>query len=110
MNEDKEFLKIIYDYENALLVFRIDQDEIWKNVKVTESDISKYYINNLGKYTVQDTSGKYITKPLEIVRSEISNELQVLKFREVEGNYIEALKQKYPLTINEEVLSKAFIQ
>jgi peptidyl-prolyl cis-trans isomerase SurA len=108
IKDDPEFIEKIKSYENGILVYKIDQDEIWSNVKINETDIKTYFENNKKKFTIQDTSGKPFTKPFESVKSEIGNILQQMKFRDIESKYTEALKQKYPVAIYEEVLLKAF--
>jgi hypothetical protein len=42
------------------------------------------------------------------VKSEISQVLQQDKFKELEKNYINGLKQKYPVKIYDNIIEKAF--
>jgi peptidyl-prolyl cis-trans isomerase SurA len=107
-DKDDEFMANITDYENGLLVFRIDQDELWSKVKVSETDISSFYEANKSKYTKTDSTGATVNKTLEEVRAEISNDLQQQKYKDSEKAYLDALRQKYPVTIHEDVLSEAF--
>lgn len=108
VEKDEEYITNITDYENGLLVFRIDQDELWSKVKVNENDITSYYESNKTKYTKADSTGKQTVKTIEEAKPEISNELQQLKYKDTEKAYLDALRQKYPVTIHEEVLSEAF--
>ena len=55
-----------------------------------------------------DSTGKQVPKEFNEVKSEISNDLQQVKFKEIEKNYLESLKQKYPVKIYEDVLMDAF--
>ncbi|MBZ0204355.1 MAG: peptidylprolyl isomerase [Ignavibacteria bacterium] len=108
IEKDDEFIASITDYENGLLVFRVDQDELWSKVKLSEADLTSYYESNKGKYVKADSTGKQIPKSLEEAKPEISNEMQQLKYKDAEKAYIESLRQKYPVTIHEEILTEAF--
>lgn len=108
LEKDEEFIANITDYENGLLVFRIDQDELWSKVKVSETDIASYYQSNNTKYTKADSTGKQVEKSLDEAKAEISNELQQVKYKDSEKAYLDALRQKYPVKIYEEVLSEAY--
>ncbi len=108
IEKDDEFIASITDYENGLLVFRVDQDELWSKVKLSDADLTSYYESNKSKYMKADSTGKQIPKSLDESKPEISNELQQLKYKDAERAYIESLRQKYPVTIHEEVLTEAF--
>lgn len=108
LEKDDEYESAIRDYENGLLVFRVDQDELWSKVKLTDTELQSYYTSNQAKYTKLDSAGKSVPKTFEEVKPEISNELQQVKFKEIEKAYIDGLKQKYPVKIYENVLLDAF--
>ena len=108
IEKDDEFIANITDYENGLLVFRVDQDELWSKVKVNDGDITTFYETNKAKYTKTDSTGQQVSKSLEEAKPEISNELQQLKYKDSEKAYLESLRQKYPITIHEDVLTEAF--
>lgn len=108
IEKDDEFIANITDYENGLLVFRIDQDELWSKVKVNEADINTYYEQNKEKFTKVDSTGKQVTKTLDEAKAEISNEIQQIKFKDTEKAYLDGLRAKYPVTIHEDVLAEAF--
>ncbi len=69
--------------------------------------MQKYYDANIQKYSYTD-SGKVKEKPFEDVKSEISNTLQQEKFKEMEKEYVDNLKKKYPVKVNETILIEAF--
>lgn len=108
LEKDDEFIANITDYENGLLVFRVDQDELWSKVKVSETDIASFYQSNKSKFTKADSTGKQVEKTLDEAKAEISNELQQVKYKDSEKAYLDALRQKYPVKIYEEVLAEAF--
>lgn len=108
VEKDDEYIENITDYENGLLVFRIDQDELWSKVKLSDADLMSYYESNKTKYTKIDSTGKSVSKPFDEAKPEISNELQQLKYKEIEKSYLESLRQKYPVVIHEDVLALAY--
>jgi peptidyl-prolyl cis-trans isomerase SurA len=108
IEKDDEFIASITDYENGLLVFRIDQDELWTKVKINDADINTYYESNKSKYTKTDSTGKPVNKTLDESKAEISNELQQLKYKDSEKAYLDGLRAKYPVTIHEDILAEAF--
>ena len=108
IEKDDEYIASITDYENGLLVFRIDQDELWSKVKINDAELSTYYESNKSKYTKTDSTGKPVMKTLDESKAEISNELQQLKYKDSEKAYLDALRAKYPVTIHEDILAEAF--
>lgn len=108
IEKDDEYVANLKDYENGLLVFRIDQDELWSKVKLNEDELKSYYESNKTKYTKVDSTGQNTFKPFEEVKAEISNELQQVKYKDTEKTYLESLRQKYPVKINEDILAEAF--
>jgi peptidyl-prolyl cis-trans isomerase SurA len=108
IENDDEYVANLKDYENGLLVFRIDQDELWSKVKLNEDELKSYYESNKTKYSKVDSTGQNVSKPFEEVKAEISNELQQVKYKDTEKTYLETLRQKYPVKINEDVLAEAF--
>lgn len=108
IEKDDEFIANITDYENGLLVFRVDQDELWSKVKINDGDITTFYETNKTKYVKTDSTGKQVPKSIEEAKPEISNELQQLKYKDSEKAYLDALRQKYPVTIHEDILAEAY--
>lgn len=108
VEKDEEYLANVTDYENGLLVFRIDQDELWSKVKLSDADLMSYYESNKSKYSKTDSAGKQIFNPFDEVKAQISNELQQLKYKDSEKAYLDSLREKYPVKIYEEVLAETF--
>lgn len=108
IEKDDDYKAALTEYENGLLVFRVDQDELWSKIKLTDGDLNAFYSVNKQRYTKTDSTGATVFKSFEEVKPELSNEMQQVKFKEIEKNYLDALKAKYPVTIHEDVLEKAF--
>jgi peptidyl-prolyl cis-trans isomerase SurA len=105
LENDPQFVSLFNEFVNGLLIYKIDQQELYPKVKVTDDDILQYYEKNKEKYK-ETKDGKTEYKKAEDVRAEISNELQMMKYKEIEKEYIDKLKAKYPVTIYEENLNK----
>ncbi|MGH2575658.1 MAG: peptidylprolyl isomerase, partial [Ignavibacteria bacterium] len=56
IEDDPEYKAMLRDYENGLLVFRIDQDELWTKVKLTDNEMQSYYATNKSRYTKIDST------------------------------------------------------
>lgn len=107
IEKDADYIELLTEYENGLLSFKIDQEELWSKIKITNEDMMKYYDNNKAKYQYTENNETKI-RPFDDVKAEISNTLQQDKFKELEAEYINKLKQKYPVKINDKVLMEAF--
>jgi len=107
IEKDPEYITQLTEYENGLLGFKVDQEELWRKIQITPEDMQHYYEAGKDKYSYTD-SGKVKTKPFEEVKSEISNLLQQQKFKDMEKEYVDNLKKKYPVKVNEAILIEAF--
>lgn len=107
IEKDEDYQDLYREYESGLLSFKIDQDELWSKIKITDLDIQQYYEKNKQKYQyTENNETKFRT--IDEVKAEISQTLQQDKFKELEGIYMTGLRQKYPVKINDAVLEKAF--
>lgn len=107
IEKDEDYLDLYNEYQNGLLSFKIDQEELWSKIKITDQDIQMYYEANKQKYTFTENNEQKF-KAVDEVKSEISQTLQQEKFKELEKNYIDSLKQKYPVKIHDNIIEKAF--
>jgi len=107
IEKDADYVELLTEYENGLLSFKIDQEELWSKIKITNEDMMKYYDANKAKYQYTENN-EVKMRTFDDVKAEISNTLQQEKFKELEAAYTEKLKQKYPIKINDKVLEQAF--
>ncbi|MBU2505252.1 MAG: peptidylprolyl isomerase [Bacteroidetes bacterium] len=52
--EDPEFARLMDDYKNGIYIFKIQEDEIWNNVKIDSADVYAYYEKNKSNFTYPD--------------------------------------------------------
>ncbi len=107
VEKDAEYIAQLTEYENGLLSFKVDQEELWRNIKITPEELTAYFESNKDKYSYTD-SNIVKTKPFDDVKSEISNILQQERFKQLESQYVENLKKKYPVKVFDAVLADAF--
>jgi len=109
IDKSDEYVEQLTEYENGLLKFKVEQEEIQSKIKITQEDMQKYYEENKTKFSYTDpNTNEQRIKNFDEVKGEISNELQQKKFAELDKIYIENLKQKYQIKIHETVLENAF--
>lgn len=109
VEKDEDYIDMLTEYENGLLSFKVDQDELWSKIQVQPADIQQYYETNKDKFSYTDSTGvKY--KVIDDVRAEVSNLIQQDKFKEMESALIVTLMNKYPVKINDKALEKAFTE
>jgi peptidyl-prolyl cis-trans isomerase SurA len=108
IENDEDYRKSFKEYENGLLIFRIDMEELNSKVNITEDEVKFYYDSNQQQYVTSGDGGTKV-KPLDEVRSEIINILQPVKFKDVENEYILELMKKYPVELFESELERAFL-
>jgi peptidyl-prolyl cis-trans isomerase SurA len=109
VEKDEEYIAMLTEYENGLLSFKVDQEELWSKIQVQPADIQQYYETNKDKFSYTDSTGvKY--KVVDDVKAEISNLIQQEKFKEMETALIVTLRNKYPVKINDKALEKAFTE
>ncbi len=107
IEKDEDYLELMNEYTAGLLREKIDLEEISSKIKISDEDISSYYNSHLAQYKIKDGETEK-TRTIDEVKAEITNSLRQDKFVQMEKTYIEGLKQKYPVKINDEALKKAF--
>lgn len=109
VENNDDYQKLLREYEDGLLSFKVDQEELWSKIQLSDQELMDYYNANKQKYEYKDgETVKY--REFNEVRSEISNILQQERFKQMEKEYVDALRVKYPVVIKEEVLSEAFTE
>lgn len=106
IEKDPDYINLYNENKYALLSQKIDM-EISSKVVIKDEDLLAYYNNNIANYQVIE-NGTTRTKSLEEVRSDVTMAVQKQKREAVEKEYLEQLKQKYPVKIYEDVVLKAF--
>jgi peptidyl-prolyl cis-trans isomerase SurA len=106
IESDEGYIKMMTEFENGLLVYKIDQDELNSTIKIPEEEVQEYYETNKDSFKTS-VDGIERNKTLEEAKTEIINILNTKKFRDTENEYVNELKKKYVVIINDDVLEKA---
>ena len=107
IEKDEDYLELMNEYTSGLLREKIDLEEISSKIKISDEDISTYYNSHLAQYKIKDGETER-TRTVDEVKAEITNALRQDKFIQTEKTYLDGLKQKYTVKINDEELKKAF--
>ena len=107
IEKDPEYIAQLREYENGLLSFKVDQEELWRKIKIMPEELQQFYETNKDKYSFTD-SGVVKAKLFDEVKSEISNAMQQQRFKDMEKVYVDNLRKKYPVKVNEGILIEAF--
>ena len=107
IEQDEAYLDLYNNYMFSILKSKIDDEEINNKIVIAENDINTYYNENKEKFGYKDGNvTKY--KNLNEIKGEINLALRTKRFGEFEYNYLNKLKEKYPVVIYVEVLENAF--
>jgi len=107
IEKDEDYLELMSEYTSGLLREKIDLEEISSKIKISDEDINGYYNSHVNQYKIKDGETEK-TRTVEEVKSEITNSIRQEKFTQMEKAYVDALKLKYPVKINDDELKKAF--
>lgn len=107
IEKDEDYLELMNEYTSGLLREKIDLEEISSKIKISDEDINAYYNSHIAQYTIKDGETEK-TRTVDEVKAEITNSLRQDKFVQMEKVYVDGLKLKYPVKINDEALKKAF--
>ncbi len=107
IEKDEDYLELMNEYIAGLLREKIDLEEISSKIKISDEDINGYYNSHIAQYTIKDGETEK-TRTVDEVKAEITNTLRQDKFVQTEKAYIDGLRTKYPVKINDEELKKAF--
>ena len=91
-NKGKEHDFLINEYREGVLMFNVSEQKIWSKAQDDEQAINDYYKKHKQNYN----------KPLSEVRGEVVADYQ----QKLEENWLNNLKQKYQVKINENELRK----
>jgi hypothetical protein len=89
-SKDHDFL--LNEYREGVLMFNVSEQKIWNKAQEDEQAINEFYIRNQQNYN----------KPINEVRGEVIADYQL----SLEEKWLESLKQKYQIKINENELKK----
>jgi peptidyl-prolyl cis-trans isomerase SurA len=107
IEKDEDYLELMNEYTSGLLREKIDLEEISSKIKISDEDINGYYNSHVAQYKIKDGETER-TRTVDEVKAEITNSLRQDKFVQMEKTYVDGLKVKYPVKINDEELKKAF--
>nr|WP_233167076.1 hypothetical protein [Pedobacter sp. ASV2] len=88
----KDFNYLINEYREGVLMFNVSEEKIWNKAQEDEQAISDFYTNNKQNYN----------KPLAEIRGHVVADYQ----QALEEKWLQSLKDKYQVKVNESELKK----
>jgi len=107
LDKSEEYLSALNEAKINLIVDIYNSSVIQPLVKVDENELKDYYEKNKFKFVSTD-KGEPITKSFEEAKDEVIRNVKEIKFKDVTSFITAQLKQKFKISINDDVLSKAF--
>lgn len=104
LDKDPEYLKTVeYLKKKALAEILLDR-EIARNVKVTDQELVDYYNKNKEEFTIKET-GRLIE--FDSIKENLRQVLLMEKKKTLFDKYMEDLRKRYKVEINEEAMERA---
>lgn len=91
-NSGKDYDYLVNEYREGVLMFNISEQKIWNKAQDDDQALSNFYNKNQQKYQ----------KPLSEIKGDVIADYQ----QSLEENWLNGLKQKYQVKINENELRK----
>ena len=88
-----DYSMVINEYKEALLLFNVSERKIWDSLDNNEGSIHDYYLAHKDLYSSQ---------PFEEVKEEVAVDHQ----KQMECDWITSLRNKYPITIDQNLLNR----
>lgn len=88
-----EYNYILNEYREGVLMFNISEQKIWSKVRNNEFELIDYFEKNRAKYE---------HKPYEEVKGQVISDYQQI----LENDWINDLKKKYAVKVNQDELKK----
>lgn len=105
LDKDKEVIEGAFQAKKNLMVQKLLQEEVSKEVEVEESDIELYYKAHKEKYAEKDDDGNIARmRPLEDVRSQVRQELIREKQEEAYNRLVQRMMRAEAVEIYEDRL------
>ncbi|WP_449435195.1 hypothetical protein [Pedobacter steynii] len=88
-----EYVFIMNEYKEAVLMFNISEIKIWNQAQSDENQLRIFYDKN---------KSVYLQSSFDEVRGQVVTDYQ----QELENEWIKALRNKYPVKINQDEIRK----
>lgn len=105
--KNQNYTDLLGEYKKFLFADAVDKNLITAGIKITDEEIQNYYNTNKKDF-ISKTNGIVQEKSLNDVKNQITDILKNSKFKDAESIFLENLKIKYNVKINNSNLEKAF--
>ena len=94
-----EFKELMNEYENGMILYEINSKNVWEKAMQDSIGLLKFYESIKTEYPAEEPNDTIQYKPLNDFKATIITRYQDY----LDGIWVEGLKEKYPVTIREEV-------
>ncbi|MBN1634680.1 MAG: peptidylprolyl isomerase [Ignavibacteria bacterium] len=105
--KNENYTGLLKEYKNYLLAEAVDKYVITADIKITDEEIQNFYNENKKDFITKN-NGIEQEKGLSEVKNQITDILRNSKFKDAEKLFLDNLKVKYGVKINNSILEKAF--
>ena len=91
-----EYKELINEYHYGMILFEMNNERVWSESLKDTTSLQDFYENNKLNYLDVEGNPKPLTEIRSVVLTDFQNELEV--------DWLNRLKEKYPIWINEELL------
>ena len=98
IKQDPQFASLMDEYKNGILIFRLQEDEVWNKMKMDSTEIVKLYENNLDEYVWPNRVqyAKLFTTKDTLAQQYLAMLEQGADFDSLVNKYSEKLRAKNP--------------
>ncbi len=97
-----EFKSLVTEYHEGMILYEINSSEVWTKAIQDTAGLKMFYETVKHNYPIDDKDST--PKPIEEIKSTIINEYQ----NYLENKWLEELRQRYPVYVNEELFSTLY--
>ena len=96
---DKEFQYTMQEYHDGMILYEINSQKIWTQAITDTAGLNEYYEKVKKNYPVDPNANPVEYKPLSQIKAVVITEFQ----NHLDELWLQELRQKYPVKINEDV-------
>lgn len=99
INKYPDFKELVNEYHDGMILYEINSQKVWTQAITDTVGLKEYYEKVKVNYPIDPTANPVEYKPLSQIKAVVITEFQ----NHLDEIWLQELRQKYPVTINEDV-------
>ncbi|MBO4654945.1 MAG: peptidylprolyl isomerase [Bacteroidales bacterium] len=99
INKYPDFKELVNEYHDGMILYEINSQKVWTQAITDTAGLNEYYEKIKVNYPIDPTANPVEYKPLNQIKAVVITEFQ----NHLDELWLQELRQKYPVTINEDV-------